>query len=77
MLPMLVQLPACTLLLLALALILNLDTVAVTTRRVNWFNSGGDWTIGVDGLDFAGWLHHYGPASASPAITGVHVYSTQ
>eukprot|EP01043_Picozoa_sp_COSAG02_P044453 COSAG02_NODE_3973_length_5970_cov_1.807529_4_plen_77_part_00 len=64
---MLMQLhvPACTLLLLSTA-------VSVSTRRVNWFNAGGDWTIGVDGLDFAGWLEHYGPASSSPAITGAH-----
>eukprot|EP01047_Picozoa_sp_COSAG01_P137834 COSAG01_NODE_68399_length_264_cov_0.630303_1_plen_53_part_10 len=25
-------------------------------RRVSWFNSGGGWTVGADGLDFRGWL---------------------
>lgn len=37
---------------------------------MNWFNSGGQWTVGEDGLDLAGWLAAHGPASAAPAITG-------
>ena len=39
-------------------------------RRVNWFNAGGEWTVGQDGLDLAGWLAAHGPASKAPAITG-------
>ena len=26
------------------------------SRRVNWFNSGGDWTVGVDGCTSTTWL---------------------
>jgi hypothetical protein len=39
-------------------------------RRVSWFNAGGDWTVGADGLDLAGWLTAHGPGSQAPAITG-------
>ena len=44
---------------------------APAARRVNWFNDGGHWTIGADGLDLSGWLKSHGPSSAAPAITGI------
>ena len=53
-----------------LPLLLLLAAAADSRRSVNWFNSGGGWTIGTDGLNFSSWLAAHGPSSPSPAITG-------
>ena len=53
-----------------LLVLLLLAAAADSRRSVNWFNSGGGWTIGTDGLNFSSWLAAHGPSSPSPAITG-------
>ena len=53
-----------------LLVLLLLAAAADSRRSVNWFNSGGGWTIGTDGLNFSSWLAAHGPSSPAPAITG-------
>ena len=49
-----------------LALAGRLPAGSTGIRRVSWFNGGGGWTVGIDGLNYSEWV-----ATNRAAITGV------